>query len=92
VDGRVTLGSASVLPLSIAVPLVFCAAIPAAKLEALLGHLKTRQRGLIMEAAQYTLPADSTLKRIAELENAIAAVEAVADEGGVGGTGRLVLS
>jgi hypothetical protein len=34
-----------------------------------------------MEAAQYdTMPADSTLKRIVELENAIAAVEAVADE------------
>ena len=51
------------------------------KLDALLDRLKTRQRDLIMEAAQYdTMPADSTLKRIAELENAIAAVEAVADE------------
>ena len=51
------------------------------KLEALLDRLKTRQRDLIMEAAQYdTMPADSTLKRIAELENAIAAIEAVADE------------
>ncbi|MCJ2009151.1 MAG: hypothetical protein EOO77_46465 [Oxalobacteraceae bacterium] len=51
------------------------------KLEALLDRLKTRQRDLIMEAAQYnTMPADSTLKRIAELENVIAAVEAVADE------------
>ena len=47
----------------------------------LLDRLKARQRDLIMEAAQYdTMPADSTLKRIAELENAIAAVEAVADE------------
>ncbi|TXN05807.1 hypothetical protein FV222_06265 [Methylobacterium sp. WL103] len=51
------------------------------KLEALLDRLKTRQRDLIMEAAQYdTMPADSTLKRIAELENVIAAVEAVAHE------------
>ena len=51
------------------------------KLEALLDRLKTRQRDLIMEAAQYdTMPADSALKRIAELENAIAAVEAVAHE------------
>ncbi|MCJ2077884.1 hypothetical protein MKK68_19930 [Methylobacterium sp. E-016] len=51
------------------------------KLDALLDRLKARQRDLIMEAAQYEMmPADSTLKRIAELENAIAAVEAVADE------------
>jgi hypothetical protein len=51
------------------------------KLEALLDRLKARQRDLTMEAAQYdTMPADSTLKRIAELENAIAAVEAVAGE------------
>ena len=51
------------------------------KLEALLDRLKARQRALILEAAQYdTMPANSTLKPIAELENAIAAVEAVADE------------
>ena len=50
-------------------------------LDRLLDRLKARQRDLIMEAAQYdAMPADSTLKRIAELENAIAAVEAVADE------------
>ncbi|MCJ2103838.1 hypothetical protein MKK70_00265 [Methylobacterium sp. E-041] len=50
-------------------------------LDRLLDRLKARQRDLIMEAAQYdTMPADSTLKRVAELENAIAAVEAVADE------------
>lgn len=50
-------------------------------LDSLLERLKARQRDLIMEAAQYdSLPADSTLRRIAELENAIAAVEAVADE------------
>ena len=48
------------------------------KLDRLLDHLKARQCDLIMEAAQYDMmPADSTLKRIAELENAIAAVEAV---------------
>lgn len=51
------------------------------KLDALLTRLKVRQRDLIMQAAEHdTMPADSTLKRIAELENAIAAVEAVADE------------
>lgn len=51
------------------------------KLEALLNRLKARQRDLILQAAEYdVMPADSTLKRIAELENAIAAVEAVADE------------
>ena len=54
---------------------------PMETLVRLLDRLKARQRDLIMEAAQYdTMPADSTLKRIAELENAIAAVEAVADE------------
>ena len=54
---------------------------PMDKLDALLDRLKDRQRDLIMEAAQYdTMPADSTLRRIAELENAIAAVEAVANE------------
>ena len=51
------------------------------KLASLLNRLKGRQRDLIMEAAQSdNLPADSTLRRISELENAIAAVEAVADE------------
>ncbi|GJD97321.1 hypothetical protein [Methylobacterium iners] len=51
------------------------------KLDALLTRLKARQRELILQAADYdAMPADSTLKRIAELENAIAAVEAVADE------------
>ena len=50
-------------------------------LDSLLDRLKTRQRDLIMESAQSdSLPADSTLRRISELENAIAAVEAVADE------------
>ncbi|MFK5600555.1 hypothetical protein ACFZ8E_26725 [Methylobacterium sp. HMF5984] len=51
------------------------------KLEALLDRLKTHQRSLILAAAEYdTLPAASVLRQIAELENAIAAVEAVADE------------
>lgn len=51
------------------------------KLEALLDRLKSRQRDLILQAAEHdTMPADSTLRRIAELENAIAAVEAVLDE------------
>jgi uncharacterized coiled-coil protein SlyX len=51
------------------------------KLDTLLDRLKARQRDLIMQAAEHdSMPADSTLKRISELENAIAAVEAVADE------------
>ncbi|KQT16227.1 hypothetical protein ASG40_18175 [Methylobacterium sp. Leaf399] len=50
-------------------------------LVSLLERLKARQRDLIMEAAlPDSLPADSTLRRISELENAIAAVEAVAAE------------
>ncbi|TXN38894.1 hypothetical protein FV232_26875 [Methylobacterium sp. WL30] len=51
------------------------------KLDALLDRLKAHQRVMILAAAEHdTLPAASVLKRIAELENAIAAVEAVADE------------
>lgn len=51
------------------------------KLEALLTRLQDRQRELILAAAeQDALPAASVLRQIAELENAIAAVEAVADE------------
>ncbi len=54
---------------------------PMNKLHALLVRLKDRQRNLILQAAEHdTMPADSTLRRIAELENAIAAVEAVAGE------------
>ncbi|KQT89043.1 hypothetical protein ASG59_13480 [Methylobacterium sp. Leaf466] len=50
-------------------------------LDSLLERLKGRQRNLIMEAAlSDSLPADSTLRRISELENAIADVEAVANE------------
>ncbi|WP_165937954.1 hypothetical protein [Methylobacterium segetis] len=51
------------------------------KLEALLDRLKAHQRELILEAAERDmLPPDGMLRRIAELENVIAAVEAVADE------------
>lgn len=50
-------------------------------LDALLERLKHQQRDLVLLAAAHdTMPADSVLKRIAELENAIAAVEAVAGE------------
>lgn len=50
-------------------------------LNSLLDRLKARQRDLIMQAAKNDmLPPDGMLKRIAELENAIAAVEAIADE------------
>ena len=43
--------------------------------------LQSHFRELIMQAAEYgTMPADSILKRISELENAIEAVEAVTDE------------
>ena len=52
-------------------------------LNSLLDRLKTRQRELIMEAARSDgMPSASTLRHISELENAIAAVEAVADEEG----------
>lgn len=51
-------------------------------LNSLLDRLKAHQRDLIMQAAKEDmLPPDGMLKRIAELENAIAAVEAIADEG-----------
>lgn len=51
------------------------------KLDAILARLKDRQRELIMEAAELgILPATSTLRKIAELENVIAAVEAVSAE------------
>ena len=52
-----------------------------AKLTTLLDRLKARQRDLILAAAETdALPAASVLRAISELENAIAAVEAVADE------------
>ncbi|MDP4023732.1 hypothetical protein Q8W71_13935 [Methylobacterium sp. NEAU 140] len=50
-------------------------------LDILLNRLKARQRDLILEAARVdALPAHSTIRQIAELENAIAAVEAVTAE------------
>ncbi|MHC1998862.1 hypothetical protein ACYQR9_00155 (plasmid) [Methylobacterium sp. CM6241] len=50
-------------------------------LDALLNRLKARQRELIVAAADHdTMPADSVMKRVAELENTIAAVEAVIAE------------
>ena len=52
-----------------------------ADLNTLLNRLKARQRDLIMQAAQQEMmPPDGMLRQIAELENAIAAVEAVAGE------------
>ncbi|MFC5555278.1 hypothetical protein [Methylobacterium iners] len=48
---------------------------------ACLDRLKTHQRNLILQAAERdAIPAGSTLERIAELENAIVAVEAVAGD------------
>ncbi|GJD41914.1 hypothetical protein OICFNHDK_4398 [Methylobacterium bullatum] len=51
------------------------------KLQTLLDRLKAHQHVLIVAAADHdTMPADSVLRRVAELENAIAAVEAVIAE------------
>lgn len=51
------------------------------KLDALLERLKAHQRGLILAMAEHDgLPAGSTLRQVAELENVMAAVEAVAAE------------
>lgn len=51
------------------------------KLNALLDRLKARQRDLILAMAEHDgMPAGSALRQVAELENVIAAVEAVADE------------
>ena len=51
------------------------------KLEALLERLKAHQRTLILAMAEHDgLPAGSAIRQVAELENVIAAVEAVADE------------
>ena len=51
------------------------------KLDALLERLKAHQRTLILAMAEYDgLPAGSALRQVAELENVIAAVEAVAAE------------
>ena len=51
------------------------------KLNALLERLKAHQRTLILAMAEHDgLPAGSVLRQVAELENVIAAVEAMADE------------
>ena len=51
------------------------------KLETLLDRLKAHQRALVLAMAEYDgLPAGSVLRQVAELENVIAAVEAVAAE------------
>ena len=51
------------------------------KLDALLNRLKAHQRALVLAMAEYDgLPAGSVLRQVAELENVIAAVEAVAAE------------
>ncbi|MCJ2047976.1 hypothetical protein MKK58_26050 [Methylobacterium sp. J-078] len=50
-------------------------------LEILLDRLKDAQRALIVQAAKIDmLPPDSMLRRVADLENTIAAVEALIDE------------
>ncbi|WP_039902171.1 hypothetical protein [Methylobacterium sp. GXF4] len=51
------------------------------KLNALLERLKAHQRTFILAMAEHDgLPAGSALRQVAELENVIAAVEAVAAE------------
>jgi hypothetical protein len=51
------------------------------QLNALLERLKAHQRDLILDMACYDgMPAASDLRQVAELENVIAAVEAVAAE------------
>lgn len=51
------------------------------KLNALLERLKAHQRTLILAMAEHDgLPAGSAIRQVAELENVIAAVEAVAAE------------
>jgi hypothetical protein len=51
------------------------------KLNVLLERLKAHQRDLILAMAEHEgMPTGSALRQVAELENVIAAVEAVADE------------
>ena len=51
------------------------------ELQALLGRLQAAQRELIFTAARTAMmPADGTLRRISDLENTIAAVEALIHE------------
>lgn len=53
----------------------------ASALSALLDRLKTAQRELLLNAAQsQTLPSDGTIRKISELEGAIAATEALLGE------------
>jgi hypothetical protein len=52
-------------------------------LETLLDRLKDAQRTPVLQAAQLLmLPPDGTLRKIADLENTIAAVEALMNEAG----------
>lgn len=52
-----------------------------ADLSGLLERLKTAQRDLILTAAKsQTLPSDGTVRKISELEGAIAATEALIEE------------
>ena len=54
-------------------------------LDALLERLKSHQRDLILDMARLDgMPAASDLRQVAELENVIAAVEAVAAEEAAG--------
>jgi hypothetical protein len=51
------------------------------KFNALLERLKAHQRDLVLAMAEHDgRPAGSALRQVTELENVIAAVEAVADE------------
>ena len=51
------------------------------KLDAGLERLKAHQRTLILAMAEHDgMPASSAIRQVAELENVITAVEAVADE------------
>jgi hypothetical protein len=52
-----------------------------AQLQALLDRLQAEQRALIANAARIAMmPSDGTIRRISDLENSIAAVEALMHE------------
>ncbi|MBA4790051.1 MAG: hypothetical protein AB1698_14800 [Pseudomonadota bacterium] len=52
-----------------------------AELSAMLARLKSAQRDLLLTAAgAQTLPSDGTIRKISELEGAIAATEALLEE------------
>lgn len=52
------------------------------KLRTLLGRLQSRQRDLIVAAAEAdALPPDTALRKIADLENAIGAIELMIEDG-----------